>query len=430
MAKHTILDYSGDPAPERSASRSGWGAVFALTLCVSTLVASEFLPVSILTPIATDLHLTEGAAGQAISVSGLFAVLTSLMIATITRGFDRRILLLGLTLLMLLSGLAVAFAPNFVVLMVGRALVGMVIGGFWSVSAATVMRLVSERQVPRALAILNSGNALATTVAAPLGSILGQFIGWRSAFFLVVPLAALTFAWQWSALPPMPSDHTGRHVSALGVLRRPAARLGMAAVALFFVGQFALFTYLRPFLESVTGLNVSMLSLVLLVMGVAGMFGTWLIGRLVARSLAATLIIAPLGLAAIACGLVASGSLAAPTVALLTLWGMIGTGAPVAWWTWIARRFADDAEAGGGLMVAVVQLAITLGAAGGGFLFDAAGYRITFLVGAALLGASVLFAVLDAHSASAIANCSRNTNCNAHDICAANRGGIAHEALS
>src|SRR4051812_26122204 len=54
----------------------GWGAVLALTLCVATLIASEFMPVSILTPIATDLHLTEGAAGQAISVSGLFAVLT------------------------------------------------------------------------------------------------------------------------------------------------------------------------------------------------------------------------------------------------------------------------------------------------------------------------------------------------------------------
>ena len=65
----------------RARPAAGWSAVFALTLCVSTLIASEFMPVSILTPIATDLHLTEGAAGQAISISGLFAVLTSLSIA-------------------------------------------------------------------------------------------------------------------------------------------------------------------------------------------------------------------------------------------------------------------------------------------------------------------------------------------------------------
>src|SRR5205085_11783727 len=93
-------------------SRQGWGAVGALTLCVSALIASEFLPVSLLTPIAVDLHMTEGQAGQAIAVSGAFAVLTSLSISRLTRGLDRRRLLLALTTLMIVSGLLVAFAPN------------------------------------------------------------------------------------------------------------------------------------------------------------------------------------------------------------------------------------------------------------------------------------------------------------------------------
>ncbi|GAB9166963.1 MFS transporter [Bradyrhizobium diazoefficiens] len=402
VTEQVILESPRTSAPERSSERNGWGAVLALALCVSTLIASEFMPVSILTPIASDLRLTEGAAGQAISVSGLFAVLTSLSISTMTRGIDRRTLLLSLTALMLVSGLLVAFAPNFAMLMAGRALLGVVIGGFWSMSAATVMRLVPGRQVPRALAMLNGGNAVATTVAAPLGSFLGQYIGWRGAFFLVVPLAVVTFAWQWLTLPSMPSEAAKEQRSALGVLRRPNARLGIAAVALLFAGQFALFTYLRPFLETVTRLDVSALSGVLLVMGIAGVIGTWLIGRMVAHRLSTPLILAPLALAAIACGLVALGSFAGPTTALLTLWGMIGTGAPVAWWTWVARRFPDDAESAGGLLVAVVQLAITLGAAGGGILFDAAGYRTTFLASAGLLGASALLAVLDARASDSV----------------------------
>ncbi|HEX8388547.1 MAG TPA: MFS transporter [Sphingomonas sp.] len=367
--------------------------MLALTLCVSTLIASEFMPVSILTPIAADLELTEGAAGQAISVSGLFAVLTSLGITSLTAGIDRRTVLLGLTVLMLVSGLMVAFAPSYAVLMVGRALLGIAVGGFWSISAATVMRLVPEDQVPRALAVLNGGNALATTIAAPLGSFLGQYIGWRGAFFMVVPLAVATFVWQWLTLPSMPSDRAGRGASALGVLRRPQARLGMLAVALLFAGQFALFTYLRPFLENVTGLSVSALSLILLAMGAAGLVGTWVIGRIVARSLSATLILSPLAMAGIALALVIAGDLAVPTAALLTLWGLIGTAVPVAWWTWLSRTLPDDAEAGGGLMVAVIQLAITLGATIGGFLFDTAGYRATFLASAALLGASTLVGV-------------------------------------
>jgi predicted MFS family arabinose efflux permease len=398
VTEQAILNRFRTSAPERSSDRTGWGAVLALALCVSTLIASEFMPVSILTPIASDLHLTEGAAGQAISVSGLFAVLTSLSISAVTRGVDRRMLLLSLTILMLVSGLLVAFAPNFAVLMVGRALLGVVIGGFWSMSAATVMRLVPEKQVPRALAMLNGGNAVATTVAAPLGSFLGQYIGWRGAFFLVVPLAAVTFIWQWLTLPSMPPKHVNEKSGALGMLRHSNARLGMAAVALLFAGQFALFTYLRPFLEAVTRLEVSELSLVLLGTGIAGVAGTWLIGRMVARRLWMILILAPLALAALACGLVALGTLAWPTAALLMVWGMIGTGAPVAWWTWLARRFPNDAEAAGGLLVAVVQLAITLGAAAGGFLFDAAGYRTTYLAAAALLGVSGLLGALDARA--------------------------------
>src|SRR3954470_22196243 len=100
-----------------SSSRTGeWGAVYALTLCVSTLIASEFMPVSLLTPLASDLHVTEGQAGQAISISGVFAVVTSLLIASATRRVDRRSLLLSLTGLMLASGMIVGFAPNFFVL--------------------------------------------------------------------------------------------------------------------------------------------------------------------------------------------------------------------------------------------------------------------------------------------------------------------------
>ncbi len=365
-------------AESTSPATASWAAVLALTLCASTLVASEFMPVSLLTPIAADLHLTEGQAGQAISVSGLFAVLTSLFIAPATRGIDRRRVLLSLTILMLLSGLVVAFAPSFTVLMGGRALVGMVIGGFWSMSAATAMRLVPATDVPRALAVFNGGNALATTVAAPLGSFLGQYIGWRGAFFCVVPIAAVTLVWLFLSLPPMANRQRSDALAAFRVLRRPQVPLGMASAALFFLGQFALFTYLRPFLETVTRVDVSTLSLLLLVLGVSGLLGTVLIGRVLQNRLYGGLIAMPLAMAALAVGFIAFGSSVGATTALLALWGLIGTAAPVAWWTWLSRALPDEAEAGGGLMVAVVQLAITGGAAFGGLLYDRGGYAMTF----------------------------------------------------
>ncbi|HEV7873018.1 MAG TPA: MFS transporter [Enterovirga sp.] len=381
-----------DSGPAK-ASRS---AVLALTLCASSLVASEFMPVSLLTPIATDLYLTEGQAGQAISVSGFFAVLTSLFIAAASRGVDRRPLLLWLTVPMLLSGLVVSLAPNFAVLMGGRALVGIVIGGFWSMSAATMMRLVPAKDVPRALAVLNGGNALATTVAAPLGSFLGQYIGWRGAFFCVVPIAAVTLAWLFLTLPTMPNRARADALAAFRVLRRPQVPLGMAAAALFFLGQFALFTYLRPFLETVTHVDVSTLSLLLLVLGVAGLLGTFLIGRILQKRLYAALVIMPLAMAALAIGLIGFGSSVSATAGLLALWGLIGTAAPVGWWTWLSKALPDEAEAGGGLMVAVVQLAITGGAAFGGLLFDRGGYQTTFMFSALMFGACAAAAFLSA----------------------------------
>jgi predicted MFS family arabinose efflux permease len=393
MTVQTACEAGAIPRPAPA-----WGAVFALTLCVATLIASEFMPVSLLTPIATDLHITEGQAGQAIAVSGIFAVLASLLISSATRGVDRRRVVLSLTLLTIASGLIVALAPSPTVFMAGRALIGLAIGGFWSISAATAMRLVPKAEVPRALAIFNGGNALATTIAAPLGSFLGQYIGWRGAFFAVVPLAALTLAWQFITLPPMPSKGASHTGSVFGVLRGLQITLGMIAVAFFFMGQFALFTYVRPFLETVTHVDVSTLSSLLLLMGGAGLAGTYLIEVVLRTRLYSVLIAIPLAMAVIAVALIAFGSSSLVVAILLAGWGLIGTAAPVGWWTWLSKVLPDDAERGGGLMVAVIQLAITLGASLGGFLFDRHGYEATFGIAATILCASALLAHLGARN--------------------------------
>jgi predicted MFS family arabinose efflux permease len=379
---------------------AAWGAVLALSLGAFTLVASEFMPVSLLTPIAADLLISEGQAGQAISISGAFALVTSVCIAALAGRLDRKVLLLALTLLMIASGTVVAFAPNYLVFMAGRALIGIAIGGFWSMSAATAMRLVPERDVPRALAILNGGNALATVIAAPLGSFLGAVIGWRGAFFCVVPIAAIAFAWKMVGLPPMRVADQPRSANLARLLMRPAVGLGMAAVSLFFMGQFTLFTYLRPFLETVTHAGVSTLSFLLLLLGLAGFVGTTLIGWFLKDQLYRTLIVIPATMAAIALALVAFGSSVTATAILLAAWGLIATSAPAGWWTWLARTLPRDAEAGGGLMVAVVQLAIMLGATVGGLVFDASGYQATFQMSAALLAGAAVLALLAARAAS------------------------------
>jgi predicted MFS family arabinose efflux permease len=172
---------------------------------------------------------------------------------------------------------------------------------------------------------------------------------------------------------------------------------------LLFAGQFALFTYLRPFLETVTGVNVSTLSLLLLIVGGAGLVGTYLIGSLLKRHLQSLLIAMPVAMAAIALGLAALGTSTLATALLLAGWGLIGTAAPVAWWTWLSRTLPGEAEAGGGLMVAAIQLAITAGAALGGVLYDNGGYQSAFAISAALLVGSALLAASKPSSTATLA---------------------------
>ncbi len=377
-----------------NANARQWSAVLALSLGAFALVASEFMPVSLLTPLAADLQVSEGQAGRAIAVSGAFALVTSLVISPLAGSIDRKRLLLALTVAMMLSATLAAFAPDYATFMVGRALIGVAIGGFWSMSAATAMRLVPEHQVPRALALVNGGNALATVVAAPLGSWFGAIIGWRGAFFALVPVALVALLWKMATLPPMKSEGPRASWNVFVLLKRPAVAWGMLAASLFFMGQFSLFTYLRPYLETVTHLNASTLSLVLLLMGGAGVVGTLLIEPFVKRWLHPTLAIAPLLMAALASVLAVSGSGLLVTAVLLGAWGLLATSAPVAWWSWLARNLPDDGEAAGGLMVAVVQMAIALGATVGGLLWDGSGYRVTFAASASMLLASAAAALM------------------------------------
>ncbi|MHA3737800.1 MFS transporter [Pseudomonas sp. Eth.TT006] len=385
-----------------SSEKRGWSAVLAMSLAAFALVASEFMPVSLLTPIAAELQITEGQAGQGISVSGAFALFTSLLIAAVAARVERKKLLLGLTLLMIVSGTVVAFAPGYPSFMFGRALIGIAIGGFWSLSAATAMRLVAPDQVSRALAIVNGGNALATVIAAPAGSFLGALIGWRGAFFCVVPVAALAAVWLLISLPSFKAERQAGSGNVLRLMSRLPVALGMIAVSVFFMGQFMLFTYLRPFLENVTGVGVTTLSLMLLGLGVAGFVGTFVIERFIGNGLYRTLTVIPLIMAVIALALVNFGASPLFTAVLLGAWGLVATAAPVGWWTWLARTLPDDAEAGGGLLVAIVQLAIAGGAIVGGLAFDLSGYKATFELSAAVLVVASVLAWLAGRSATAL----------------------------
>ena len=372
-------------------ARPAWRAVYALALGVFGLIVAEFLPASLLTPMAASLGVSEGMAGQAVTATALVALVTGLLITTATRNIDRRWVLMFFSVLQIISSMMVAFAGSLEFLLLGRLLLGIAIGGFWSMSTATTMRLVPAAMVPKALAIIFSAVSIATVVAAPLGSYFGALIGWRNVFLICALPSVVALLWQLWVLPSMRPESVGSFATLFKVLRRPGMIGGMLATILIFSGHFAFFTYLRPFLETVAQASVEGVSLILLGFGVANFIGTSIAGHLLARSLRLTLAMSVLALM-----MVTFGHVALLDGLLVAMWGFAFGLVPVGWSTWLATTVPDEAESAGGLLVASIQLAISAGAAGGGAVFDLNGASGVFVGSGVLLVSAmviVLFAV-------------------------------------
>ena len=385
--------HAGDSANETPATPA-WMAVFSLAMGVFGLLTAEYLPASLLTLMATDLGVSEALAGQAVTVTAVVALFAGLLVPGLTRSIDRRWVLLVFSTLMVASNLLVAVSSSFAVLLLMRILLGIALGGFWSMAAAVAMRLVPSALLPRALSIIFSGIAIGTVVAVPMGSYLGGLYGWRSAFFAAAAVGIVTLAFQSFTLPRLAPRRPARLRTVLEVLLRPGIAMGMFGCVLVHSGHFAMFTYVRPFLEGTTGIGAQGLSLMLLGFGVTNFAGTLLAGKLLERHPLATLVLMPALVGVAALALVLLPASVPGQAVLLAIWGLAFGGVPVAWSNWVANAVPDQAESAGGMVVASVQSAIATGAAAGGAMFSLGGSAGVFVAaGVLMLLAALLIAV-------------------------------------
>jgi predicted MFS family arabinose efflux permease len=285
-----------------------WAAVLSLAMGVFGLVTAEFLPASLLTPIAADLGVTVGAAGQTVTATAIVGIFAGLLMPIFTRRFDRRLVMWSLSLLLIVSSLLAAIATNLVTLLAARLLLGIGIGGFWSMMAAMAMRLVSPRLLPRALSIVFTGVSVATVSAAPIGAYLGDLVGWRAVFGISAAIGAVTLLVQMLTIPKLPPQNMPNLRTLLELLRRPSVRLVLVTILLSISGHFAGFTYIRPFLEQVPALSIELISLVLLAYGIGGFFGNLLGAAVTERSAQLSVILGSALIAVTAFALVGFGA--------------------------------------------------------------------------------------------------------------------------
>jgi DHA1 family purine ribonucleoside efflux pump-like MFS transporter len=383
----STLDLETPAAEEQSVP--AWPAIFSLSLGVFGLVTAEFLPASLLTPMAADVGVSVGAAGQAVTATAVIGAIAGLATAIVTRGVDRRIVIWVLTGSLILSSLLSAAATTLTALLLARVLLGIGLGGFWSMVAATAMRLVPPSALPRAMALVFTGVSVATVSAAPIGAYLGDLWGWRVVFVLSAIVGVVALAAQMATMPRLPALGSPDVRTLFELMRRPSVRLVLIAIIVSISGHFAGFTYIRPFLEQAPMLSVEAISLVLLAYGVGGFFGNFAGGAIVARSAKAAVIIGSAVIAAMALALFLFGSSTAVAAVAVGLWGFAFGALPVGFQTWMVRISSDQAESAGGLLVAAFQVAIASGAVFGGLLVDSYGAlgAIGYAAAATLLGA-------------------------------------------
>ncbi|WP_174536064.1 MFS transporter [Micromonospora chalcea] len=349
---------------------ASWAGVGSLSLGIFAFIIAEFLPASLLPEIADGLNVSTGAAGQAVSATAFAAVASALFLSVVLPRADRRWVMMGLTLLAVVSNVLVAMAPSLATVMLARLLLGAALGGFWAMATAVAAQLVHESHLGRALTVISSGVALGTVVAVPLGAWLGELWGWRGTFILGAGIAGIALAAQAITLPHVTPPATGGLRALGGVLCSGTVVAGLLGIVLIFSGHFGGFTFIRPAVDAVAGLGPRSFAGLLIVFGVTNFLGTLLAGPLADRSLRAGLFLFPATLAAGMFVMYTMRGHGLVLVLAVALWGFGFGGVPTTVLTWGAHTEPDRIEQVSGVIVSVCNLAIATGAAAGGVLVD------------------------------------------------------------
>ncbi|WP_217184930.1 MFS transporter [Streptomyces sp. AC495_CC817] len=376
------------PVPTAAAPRADrmrYGGLIVLMLMGFLLVTAEFLPNGVLTEMADGLGVTPGQAGQTVTVTALVGLVVAPTVGLIFPRLDRRSLLVWMALAAGLSNLIVAIAPNLVIVLAARFLLGAAISAFWSMSITVAATLAGPERLGRGVMFTSAGVSLATVAGVPLGVMLAEFVDWRMVFAIASGLMVVVAVALRVALPSVPAAQASSIRLLIDTLRRPGIGLGMVGHVLVVLGHFLAYTYVRLALERIPEVDASTIVVLLALFGLGGLAGNIAIGLVIDRTFSFFAVFAPLVIAAVVLAMILlSGSVIGVAVVVL-VWGFFFSSWLIVANTWVGHRMPDRLEAGGSLVVVGFQAAITLAAGIGGILVDTLDVELVYVVGAVSL---------------------------------------------
>jgi DHA1 family inner membrane transport protein len=368
--------------------------LLALALGGFGIGLTEFGIVGLLPEVAADFGVTEPVAGYLVSGYALSVAIGAIALTAALTRFDRKKVLLGLMVLFIAGNLISAIAPTYSVLLVGRIVAALCHGAFFGVGAVVAADIVAPKRRAGAISLMFGGLTVANVLGVPLGTLLGQQLGWRSTFWAITIIGIIALVGIWLLVPPTSAPAETSLRSELGAFRRPQVWISVAVSALAFAGVIGGFTYIAFTLTEVSGFATTTVPWLLMLFGVGTFVGNFVGGKVADRVLNTSLIVIMALLTVVLAVFALTAQSKVMTIVSLLLMGTVGLAAAPGLQLRTMKYAQDASTMASGANIAAFNIGIALGAWLGGLAIGAGfGFVSPLWVGAGVTVAGLVVLV-------------------------------------
>jgi len=362
-------------------------SIYAMALGAFGIITTEFGVIGVLPNLAKVFDVSLDTAGWLLSAFALTVAVSSPFITALTTNINRKLLMSSVLAAFVVSNLLSAFSPNFTVLMIARILPAFLHPLFWNISLAAAFKESGSK----AVSIVMSGVSIATVMGVPITTYAAEFFNnWQASFFLASFVSLIAFIGLVLFVPSMPSPKKAAGESKMYVLKNPQLWLNLVSTILMLAGMFSSYGYLAAYLEKITHMNGTQVSLMLLLFGGAGVLGNWITGIALSRNVMLTTRVFFSLLIAIQVLAYFFGGIFIPMVIILTFWGAIHTGGFIIGNIRTTRTVPHSAlEFVNSLLTSCYNIGISLGTMLGGFIIARYGVHHVIWMSSALLAVNL-----------------------------------------
>lgn len=377
-----------------------WLPVIGLTFSAFIFNTSEFIPIGLLSDIAADFSITESHAGLMITVYAWVVALASLPLMLVFAKTESKKLMLSITALFVVSHVLSGLASDFYMLMLSRMGVACAHAIFWSIVTPLAVKTAPEGKQSTALSFIVSGSSIAMIVGLPLGRTIGLYAGWRATFLIIGAVALIILCILAAVLKKTPGE-SNFSIRKLPALFKTPALLGIYLITVIAItGHFTGYSYIEPFMGQTVGMGNNLITLVLTLFGVVGIFGSLIFSKYYDRKPGFFIKYAVSGICISLLLLQAASFSIWSEFLLCVFWGLAINSYNLVFQSEIIRNAPQGTAVAMSIYSGIYNVGIGTGALVGGAVCDGMGIQYIGYVGGAIVlialvyGAKKLFPVL------------------------------------